>query len=83
MRLKDENMPIGKVKQFYRTVTVYDTNNRMLFSKDLGTSYNSSNVGIEGYTGTVVMLRLHTLQGIRLCTFDATGKQLKMESLRK
>jgi hypothetical protein len=76
-------MPIGKVKQVFRTVTVYDTNNRVLFSKDLGTGYNTSNVGIEGYTDTVVMLRLPTLQGIRLCTFDASGKQLKIEPLRK
>jgi hypothetical protein len=76
-------MPIGKVKQLQRTVTVYDTNNRVLFSKDLGTGYNTNKAGIEGYTDTVVMLRLPTIQEIKLFTFDATGKQLKMEPLRK
>jgi hypothetical protein len=83
MRSKDKNMPIGKVKQIFRTVTVYDTNNRVLFSKDLGTGYITTNVGIEGYTDTVVMLRLPTIQGIKLFTFDATGKQLKMGPLRR
>jgi hypothetical protein len=76
-------MPIGKVTQWQRTITVYDTNNRTLFSKDLGTGYKTANVGIEGYTDTLVVLRLTTIQGIKLCTFDEKGKQLKMEPLRR
>jgi hypothetical protein len=76
-------MAIFKVEQRMRTVTIYNENNRILFSKDLGTGYNTSDVGLEGYTDTVVMIRMPTIQGIRLITFDENGKQIKIEPLRR
>ena len=75
-------MAIGKVLTRGRIVEVHDHNNRILFFKDLGTGYDSTSVGLIGHTATTVTIRMQTIQGIKLSTFDEGGKQIKMESIR-
>ena len=75
-------MSIGKVLTRGRIVEIYDHNNRILFSKDLGTGYDTTKVGLTGHTATTVMIRMQSIQGIKLFTFDEGGKQIKMEPVR-